>query len=496
MENKHLTLKETENTELSITMEQFVRVPKSLFEDAQQSKGDLLMATVKNTKPNVIWIFGDQHRAQALGWMGDPNVHTPNIDRLAAEGVTFTAAVAGTPLCCPFRGSMLTSLYPHRAVPGHEFQLPPDQPTIAHVLRENGYRTSYFGKWHVDGFHEREGRAAMHIIPPERRGGFDDWLGYENNNSQWDTWVHGDIDESEIHYRLPKYETDALTDLMVDYVKERGAEQQSGDVRPFFAVLSVQPPHNPYIAPEKWMRRHTPGEVELRENVPNVPRVVERARRELAGYYAMIENLDWNLGRLRAALEESGLANNTHIIFFSDHGDMHGSHGQFLKTSPWEEAVRIPFIIGGGRPFYEYKRGRVDAPVNHVDIAPTTLGLCGVEVPDWMQGTDYSGYRISGKNVDNEPDSAFLQLCVETRHPDSTDRPWRGIVTKDGWKYVVLEGQPWMMFNLNEDPYERVNLAHNSAFREKRRELQARLERWIRDTGDDFPLPELYQSWF
>ncbi len=450
------------------------------------------MGTEKTTKPNVIWVFGDQHRAQALGYMGDPNVHTPNIDRLAAEGVTFTGAVAGTPLCCPFRGSMLTGLYPHHAVPGHEFQLSPDQPTIADVLRENGYRTSYFGKWHLDGFHESEGRAAMHIIPPDRRGGFDDWLGYENNNSQFDTWIHGTQDGSEVHYRLPKYETDALTDLMVDYVKARGAEQQSEEGQPFFAVLSVQPPHNPYIASEEWMQSHTPGKVELRENVPNVPRVVERARRDLAGYYAMIENLDWNIGRLREALEESGLTNNTHIIFFSDHGDMHGSHGQFHKTSPWEESVRIPFIIGGGRPFYEYKRGSVDAPVNHVDIAPTTLGLCGIDVPDWMQGTDYSGYRVLGKNVENAPDSAFLQLCVETRHGDSTDRPWRGIVTKDGWKYTVLEGQPWMLFNLNEDPYELVNLAHNSLYKEKRRELQARLEQWIQDTGDEFLLPELY----
>ena len=132
-----------------------------------------------------------------------------------------------------------------------------------------------------------------------------------------------------------------------------------------------------------------------------------------------------------------------------------------------------PFIIGGHIPRYANKGGRVDAPINHVDIAPTTLGLCGVDVPAWMEGTDYAGSRVRGREVANEPDSAFLQLVVPTMHGDSVDRPWRRIATRDGWKYVVLEGQPWLMFNRNEDacfrqaktsPYEQVTLAHNTKF--------------------------------
>ncbi len=438
-------------------------------------------------RPNVIWVFGDQHRAQALGCAGDPNLHTPNIDRLAAEGVTFTAAVAGTPLCCPYRGSLLTGRYPHRCVPGHEHPLPPGQPTIAAPFSEAGYHTAYFGKWHLDGFREREGRAALHVVPPERRGGFDEWLGYENNNSQWDCWVHGGKDDVP-PYRLPGYETDALTDLFVAHLRERGASPE----QPFFAALSLQPPHNPYIAPPEWMARHTPGRVQLRPNVPDVPRIVDRARRDLAGYYAMIENLDGNLGRIRAALDETGLWENTHILFFSDHGDMHGSHGQFLKTSPWEESIRVPFILGGGVPFYGVKGGRQAVPLNHVDVAPTSLGLCGIDKPDWMMGTDYSGYRLHERPPPvDEPDSAFLQLVIPTGHADSTDRPWRGIVTRDGWKYIALEGQPWLLFNLNEDPFEQVNLAHNTRFASQRRRLQERLSAWIHDTGDHFTLPEL-----
>lgn len=442
---------------------------------------------------NVLWVFGDQHRAQALGGAGDPNLYTPNIDRLAAEGVAFTAAVAGCPLCCPFRGSLLTGRYPHQAVPGHERPLPDGMPTLATAFKAAGYRTAWFGKWHVDGWRERDGRAALHTVPAERRGDFDTWIGYENNNSQWDCWVHGHHDGGAAvpHYRLPGFETDALTDLFIDYLKERGRDKAEGKEVPFFAALSVQPPHNPYVAPEEWMRRHTPGGVRLRPNVPDVPWVVERARRDLAGYYALIENLDANLGRIRAALDAAGLTEETQILFFSDHGDLHGSHGQFLKTSPWEEAIRIPFILGGGVPFYGAKRGRLPIPINHVDIAPTTLGLCGIDKTEAMAGTDYSGHRLPARTVESEPDSAYLQLVVPTGHGDSTDRPWRGVVTRDGWKYVCLEGQPWLLFHLRDDPYEQVNLAHNTRFAAERRRLQDRLAAWIQDTGDTFALPNL-----
>ncbi len=423
---------------------------------------------------------------QALGTMGDPNACTPNIDRLSVDGFTSTGAVGGYPLCGPYRGALLSGRYPHHAVRGHEHPFPDDMPTIARPFNEAGYDTAWFGKWHVDGFKERTGRAAFHTVSPNRRGGFNTWIGYENNNAQWDSWVHGHRANGEEveRYQLPGYETDELTNLLLDYLQKRDADT------PFFAALSVQPPHDPYVAPEAFMADYSPATVELRENVPNVLRVEEQARQELAGYYAMVENLDWNVGRIMKKLKECGIEEDTHIIFFSDHGDMLGSHGQFRKTSPWEESIRVPFIISGGSR-YNRKCGREHLPVNHVDIGPTSLGLCGIEPPEWMAGTDYSGYRLKEKSAPEEPDSAFLQLVVPTGHGHSIDRPWRGIVTRDKWKYVCLEGQPWLMFNLNEDPYELVNLAHNSVFHGKRSELHDRLATWIADTGDTFDLPEL-----
>ncbi|MBI4875459.1 MAG: sulfatase [Acidobacteria bacterium] len=442
-------------------------------------------------KPNVIWLFSDQQRAQALGYAGDPNLHTPNFDNLAAQGVNFTSAVSGFPLCCPFRGSLVAGRYPHKCVPGHEYPLPDGQPTIANVFNDAGYRTAWFGKWHLSGWHERDGRAAMHITPVAKRGGFQTWAGYDNNNSQYDSWVHGGQGKDAFHYRLPGYETDELTNLLIKYVKEQGEAHKTGTGKPFFAALSVQPPHNPYVAPEEWMRRHTPATVELRPNVAGVPWVVNRARRELAGYYGMIENLDWNLGRIRAALDQAGLGFDTHILFFSDHGDMHGSHGQFLKMTAYEESIRIPFLIGGESPHgYDGRgNGRFPVPLNHVDIAPTTLGLCGISKPAWMEGTDYSHYRIRRKPAAADPDSAYLESVVPTMHGDSVDKPWRGIVTREGWKYTCFDGVSWLMFNLNEDPYEQANLAHNTRYRAERKKLTDRLKQWVADTGDKFNVP-------
>ncbi|MBI4979078.1 MAG: sulfatase [Spirochaetes bacterium] len=441
-----------------------------------------------NKRPNVIWIFGDQHRAQALSINGDPNVNTPNIDALGTMGINFTNAVAGFPLCCPFRGALLSGKYPHTCVPGHEYQLDPNERTIAHVFNDSGYRTAYFGKWHLDGFHEREGRAAKHLIPKERRGGFQEWVGYENNNSQWDSWVHGhrgNGDEVPL-CRLNGYETDELTDMLIDYI-----ERSKNCAEPFFAVLSVQPPHDPYAAPPEYMKRHNPQSLRMRPNVPSGGETEAIARRELAGAYAMIENLDHNVGRVMQCLRDRGVNSDTHIIFFSDHGDMHGSHGMFRKTNPFEESIRIPFIIGGEKMMRYDNRGtgNTDAVANAVDIAPTTLGLCGIERPSWMCGHDYSYLRVRDGKPHQEPVSAYIQSVIPTGHGDSIDKPWRGVVTRDGWKYAAFEGISWLMFNLNEDPYELTNLAHNQRFAAKRKELIGMTRDWIGKTGDTFTLP-------
>lgn len=159
----------------------------------------------------------------------------------------------------------------------------------------------------------------------------------------------------------------------------------------------------------------------------------------------------------------------------------------------------MPFIISTGHScMYSVAPGLLygannaclcDAPLNHVDVAPTTLGLCGVAVPDWMQGYDYSGY-VTGKPLPpQEPDSAYLQCNEVTGHLNSTAEPWRGIVTREGWKYVALPGEPWMLFNLKDDPYEQMNMAQITNYREILADLNEGCKPGLTKRGMILPCP-------
>lgn len=432
----------------------------------------------KNNKKNVIWLFSDQHRAQAMAHQGDPNAHTPNLDKLAKEGITFQNAFSGCPWSTPFRGTLLTGKYPNHAVYRTPMHLDKNIPLITDTLKENGYLTAHFGKWHLYGHNSRE------FVPRDERGRYDVWIGYENNNAQYDSWVHGhDIwgrdDKVTDTEKLAKYETDALIDKAIEFLVKRPKN------KPFFLVIAVQPPHNPHIAPPETMAKYNEDSIELRINVPPVERIEKQSRKDLAGYYAQIENLDYNIGRLLDAMKRLKLLDNTHFAYFSDHGDCHGSHGYTRKSSPWQEAVRIPCIF---RPAgITVKEHVANAMFNSVDFAPTTLGLCGIDTPEWMEGTDFSNYILGTPAKPNEPQAVLLQH-IYPKDFSCLDRPWRGIVTNDGWKYIVVKDQPIMLFNLNEDPYELNNMVYlaNKNVKTKRAELAKQLQALLDKVGDKF----------
>lgn len=441
-----------------------------------------------NARPNLLWLFGDQHRHHAAGYAGDLNLHTPNLNHLSLTGFTPAhGGVSGYALCCPFRGSLLSGVYPHRCIPAHEAPFPDGMKTVAHPFNEAGYDTAWFGKWHVDGCPESKGRATFWVVPPERRGGFKEWVGYENNNSQFDTWVHGGRAGESVPRKLDGYETDALTDLLIAYLERRVTEPEA----PFFAALSVQPPHWPMQCPPQFERLR-PGEARPRPNVPPGGAAERGFHLAAPAYYGMIENWDWNIGRILAALRRLGLSDNTHILFFADHGEMLGSHGHFGKVLPHEESIRTPFIMGGADFFYNRlvsgagpAQGRpthphADVLVNHVDIAPTSLGLCGLPVPDWMEGYDYSFVRRGGPAPADIPDCALIQ-AIEPRE----DAPsFRAIITRDGWKYARTPEGPWLLFNLRDDPMEMHNLVHVPSAAPVRLRLQKRLAEKLAEVGD------------
>ena len=435
-------------------------------------------------KPNIIWFVVDQMRGQAMGVNGDPNVYTPNLDNMAVAGTNFSNAISGYPLCCPYRATMLTGKYAHNhSVKIHEDKLDPSYQTITDVFNDEGYETIYLGKWHLAGIKERTGRSVLQTIAREDRGRFETWIGYDNNNSQWDCYLHGHDGEEEIeHYRLPGYETNCLTDMAMERIIGRK------DNRPFFMVVSVQPPHPPHLAPAEH-RNYQGQQIEIRPNVPG--NCEKRARFALSGYYAQIENIDANVGRLIEGLREEGIHDSTHVLFFSDHGDQLGSHGRFGKCVPFEESLRTPFVIGGGKPMsYEgWRSGNADCTISNVDIAPTTLGLCSIETPEWMEGFNYSHRRTGvdfAERANKEPASSYAQLIGDRE----SSYAWRCVVTRDGWKYACVENGEWLMFDLTSDPYEQTNLAFNTGYREKREELKALIRDWALRTGDTFTFPK------
>ena len=428
-----------------------------------------------------------------MGFMGDENVRTPNIDNLAREGVTFVNAVSGNPWCCPFRGALITGLYPHvNGVVKTPSALDPAIPTITQPFKEAGYHTAWVGKWHLDG-----SNCVTHYIPPERRGGFDYFMGYESTDHPNETVVFGN--DSEEPTRLPGYETDALTDLFINHL-ERHIGGNSNEYQPFFAVLSVEPPHNPYISPTDidgdFKYYHNPQTIKLRPNVPP-GKWAEEAKSNLAGYYGMIENIDTNVGKLRAALKKMDIDRETYIIFMSDHGDCLNSHGHWFKSSPWEESIKIPFIVSCVGEGGYLQQGVSTSMINHIDIAPTTLGLCGISVPENMQGYDFSSKCLRReckryqKNPLPEPESAYLQQIVRKCYRHCINKQWRGVITRDGWKYVCYPNADAMLFNLNDDPYEMANLCDDTVYYRHKQRLHRLLQKYIQDTNDSFELPDI-----
>jgi arylsulfatase A-like enzyme len=267
---------------------------------SQASAGDTAGA------PNILFVFADQWRADALGYAGDPNVKTPNLDRLADQAVNFTHAVSACPVCCPYRATMMTGGRPlSHGVFLNDVQLPSEEVTIAEVLAGRGYRTAYIGKWHLDG----HGRSSY--IPPERRQGFEYFKALECTHNYNRSYYYQDDDPTKREWQ--GYDTEAQTADAIRYLRRHAAGG-----RPFLLMLSWGPPHNPYqTAPERFRAMYRPEEIRLRPNVP--PKQADVARRELAGYYAHCTALDECVGKpqhadlqkeldavLRRKLQDSG----------------------------------------------------------------------------------------------------------------------------------------------------------------------------------------------
>jgi arylsulfatase A-like enzyme len=418
-------------------------------------------------RPNVVFVMPDQFRAQALGPAETGGCRTPNLDRLASEGVRLDNTLANSPVCCPARAVLLTGQYCHtNGMTANDLRLRESSWTLAKCFRGAGYRTGFIGKWHLDG-----GLRMPGFVPPgARRQGFEWWAANECSRNHFDTQYFRDA-ASPLPIR--RFEADAWTDLALEFL-----DSSRRDSRPFFLCLWVGPPHDPYKAPAEFAGLYDPARLAMRPNW----RKAEGAPgpEQIAQYNGMVTAVDEQVGRLTAALDRWGLGENTILAFSSDHGDMLGSHGEVLKRKPWEESVRVPGIVRWpGR----IKAGRRETALwSHVDFAPTLLGLCGIRPGTRLAGSDLSDVLL-GKSS-RVPDSTYFQIFGPYQG-DRTPAGWRGL-RSSRWKYARFRDKPWVLYDLEKDPNEMANLAADPAAGAALKQMDARLESWMRATGDSW----------
>ena len=419
-------------------------------------------------RPNLVFIFPDQMRAQACGFMGNEQLQTPNMDLLAEQGVTFTNAVSTCPVCTPYRAALLTGRYPlSNGMVLNDVRLPVTELCIADVLRDEGYETGYVGKWHLDGPH-RGGFTP----PGPRRQGFDYWAVAECTHNYMNSFYYRDDPEP---IWIEGYDADHQTDLAIGYVQEHAQDQ-------FCLFVSWGPPHEPCgLMPDEY-KIYAPAGIEPRPNAPEAP------LDEIAGYYSHITALDRNLGRLMEALEQAGIADNTIVVFTSDHGDMFGSQGQTRKQKPWDESIMVPCAMRW--PAKLPAGERTDVLLNAPDVMPTLLRLMGVEIPDTVEGRDLSHAALGLEGP--EPTSAFIGNICPFGQPFPE---WRGLRTKTHTYVRTLEG-PWLLYDNAADPYQLSNLVDEPAHGEVQERLDDELDDWLSALGDDFGPREVYWERF
>jgi arylsulfatase A-like enzyme len=420
-------------------------------------------------RPNVVFVFADQMRAQACGFMGNAQVRTPHLDHMAEQGVVFTRAVSCCPVCTPYRASLMTGRYPlTNGMVLNDVRLPITERSIGKVFREAGYQTGYVGKWHLDGPFR-----GGYTPPGPRRQGFDYWsVANCTHDYMHSYYFHNDPEPIWIY----SYDADLHTSLAIDFIRKR---YEAG---PFCLFLSWGPPHDPCLLMPEEYKVYDGAQLELR------PNCTDPVREELAGYYSHITALDRNFGRLTALLDELGIADHTLLVFTSDHGDMLGSQGQHRKQKPWDESIMVPFALR--YPERVPAGRRTDTLLNTPDLMPTLLSLAGIEAPEEVEGQDLSHAALG--QAGPEPTSALIANYCPFIEPIPE---WRGVRTKRHTYVKTLEG-PWLLYDNEADPYQMDNLVDSPEHADLRRSLEGELQEWLDRTNDAFEPRENYWKRF
>jgi len=426
--------------------------------------------TESQERPNFVFILTDDHRFDAMGCSGDPRLQTPNLDRLAAEGVRFTNAFVTTSLCSPSRASFLTGCYAHsHGVVANEI-MDPDRSlaTFPDLLQQAGYETAFVGKWHM-----------LRRATP--RQGFDHWVSFNGQGEYYRNTLNVDGEWVLTH----NYITDELTEYAQRFIEKEHD-------RPFLLIVSHKAVHAPNGPAPRHMNNYADLEFKARDsrwdNLTNKPifggrRQHMNPEEEIKNYHRCILAVDESIGRIMDVLLEQNILEHTVVIYAGDNGYLHGEHvGLWDKRLAYEPSIRIPLLMR--YPALVNPGTRCEALVLNIDLAPTVLQLAGVPRPDFMEGQSWLGV-LSGQPGRN----AFLYEYFKELGEVPTIVALR---TKE-WKYVTYPLNPDLpseLYHLKYDPEELHNRIAESAYENIINQLALDLESLKQETDFKFPSAE------
>ena len=446
--------------------------------------------TSRPKRPNILFVFSDEHRWCSLPFTETPQVVAPNMTRLAREGMRFDNCCSTSPICIPYRGMLLTGQWPHqsRCISNDYFEngdvIGVTSPTLAQTFKKAGYATGYVGKWHL-----RNETA--------KNAGFDTFKHWLYGDNHWETPVR-DESTGEDFKPVKGYNAIGMTDQALDFIKASA----KGD-KPWLLMLSINPPHFRWDdAPEEFVKLYPQDKLAFRPNVTADRYKQGNELRDYQHYHAHITAVDGQLGRLMDELKKMGLAEDTILIYTSDHGSSFGSNGVGSKGNPFDEAVRVPFLVRW--PGHVPVDKTADNNMGTIDLFPTLCGLAGIKPPKECGGQDFSPVMLGKTGPD--PASQFLLVNNFQRNYDRTQLdpdgpnifyPYRGVRTKR-YTYAVYAKGEWLLYDNQKDPYQLKNLVNDPEYAPVKAELKKELDGWLAKAENPYipaawaalPLPE------
>ncbi len=490
---------------------------------------------------NVIYIITDQQRWEHLGCNGHPHVQTPNIDLLASQGLTFDRFYCNNPICTPSRAAILTGRTPRsNRVWDNGCPLPDDETTLPEVLAAQGFRTQAFGKLHLTPWWDESGvyyESGSYWRDHKRDDLPEPYMGFQaseicighvtHDTGHYGKWLEAHYPQVHANWQeyLQKHPSGARDTFLWamppeahanSWIADRACsflQQQSGD-KPFFLHVGFPDPHHAFRAPEPWGSMYKAEDMELRaphlEPLETKPpeyldfmrghlnedvlgagdfntldmtdHTDDQYRQIIATTLGMVSFIDAQVGRILDTLEANGQAEDTLVVFTTDHGDLMGDHRLFCK-GPFllEGLVRVPFVIAG--PGVNYASGRCAALCEHIDFYPTLLDLLGLDCPRGVEGRSFASL-LAGKTTVHRD-----RVLVEFLHQFQLDRNVKALI-KDKWKIIYWGGQDYgELYNLQDDPLEADNRWHDPACSQMRARLIHELLDELMQTENILPFP-------